>query len=210
MTNKMLSIFTAIATGLLVLGVVWVTGNNEPALAHGECDTAVSDDTLGDSGSTVADASLDVEVDAGVLPNVSVSAEVAAEDNHATTSTTVRDDGAGDDDTDDSASSTTTTVPSSTSTTQASENEYHRHFLLEIDGNVETISAEDAGSVTVKVVLGHLILVDVNANAGWTYEVKESLLDEVKVRYYKSGIRVDVDVEIDHHNLIVDIDIQTG
>jgi hypothetical protein len=218
MLNKILSMFAAMATGLLIMGLVWAGSDNDTALAQGECsttDTPVtdSDDTVVGAGEIVIDADADLDDDSA---GVSVDATVTEES--STTSTTVNDgsddDGSDDDGSDDDGSTTTTapapttTAPPATTTTSVGPDYDDSHFILDIDADVKVFSVKDAGTIKVKAVLGQLILIDVNVNAGWSYKVKKGLFDELEVVFYKTGIHLDVDVELHRHSLIVDIDAE--
>jgi hypothetical protein len=209
MLNKMLSMFAAMATGLLIMGIVWAGSDNDTALAHGECGPA--DSPVTDSGDTVVGGGeIGIDADANLSDDsADVSVDATITEDNSTTSTTVKDDSDDDSSTTTTTPAPTTTAPPATPTTSDAHDGYEdSHFLLDIDGDVEVFSVEDAGNVEVKSVLGQLILVDVNVNAGWSYKVKKGLFDKLEVVFYKTGIHIDVDVELNRHSLIVDIDAE--
>jgi hypothetical protein len=73
-----------------------------------------------------------------------------------------------------------------------------------------TISAGEAGSVTVAVVDGALELRRVDAAAGWTAEVEERSAHEVEVEFRRGDDEVEVKVELDDGELRVRVRSETG
>ena len=112
-----------------------------------------------------------------------------------------------DDSTDDSPSSsstmtsTSTTAPASTSSTTASPTitaaiEVAGLGLPDIDNT--TISAADAGTLTVRVLDGQLVPVSIDPADGWTATDESSPSEnEIEVSFRRGGDRVDVEIEID-------------
>lgn len=71
--------------------------------------------------------------------------------------------------------------------------------------DVRTISAGEAGSVTVAAVGGRLELRSVDPAAGWTPRVEKSDGHEIEVTFWRDGTTVEVEVELEDGRLKVEV-----
>lgn len=71
--------------------------------------------------------------------------------------------------------------------------------------DVRTISAGEAGSITVAIVGGRLELRSVDPAAGWTPSVEKNDGHEVEVTFWRDGTKVEVEVELEHGDLKVKV-----
>ncbi|MDH3190517.1 MAG: hypothetical protein OEM39_07795 [Acidimicrobiia bacterium] len=68
---------------------------------------------------------------------------------------------------------------------------------------IKTYTVGQAGSVTIEVRNGALILVGVTPNSGWTYVVTKNLPDAIDVHFDKGQSEAEIEVDLDDGQLIV-------
>jgi hypothetical protein len=183
--RKVLGVVTAAAVGLLLVGVAWAAGDQV-----GDISSSGSQGTAADSSVASSAASSSVATSGTASTPTSVGNTTPTSNAGSVTSTSV------DDNSTTSVSlvdtSTSTTVASTTSTSQ---NDGTTGTTVDDNDREETrgpapvntaptsYQVGTAGSVTVQISNGSLILIDATAASGWTVVVERADGEEVKVEF---------------------------
>lgn len=186
MFRKLLGVFTAIATALLVVGAAWASGDGLDDSSSGTvAASAAADVSSSASVDATADTSPDTRtptsVDDRTSTSVGASSSTSAEADSrtsvslidtSTTSTTV-----------DSTTSTSSDVGSTSSTSSTVDDD----VALPITTEPTTYDVHGAGTVTIQVVAGSLVLLDANAAAGWSLVVDKADGRDIRVEFESSA-----------------------
>lgn len=179
MTGKLLGIFTSITAALLVVSVAWAAGGDDRQDDDSEARLAMAGEAA-----VAASAESSSSVTGVTLPSTSSTSVTSA----GSSSTSVT-----------SAGSTSTSVTigegSSTSTTTRTE------FTSSVGG---TFRVSDAGTVTVAVRAGMLVLLDVTA-PGWEIRIKDVEHDRVRVEFRKGEAKAEFRAELESGLLEIEI-----
>ncbi len=205
MFRKMLGVFTAITAALLLVGVAWASGNS-PASEVGSSVTidssSSSTNSDGSTSSTNAEGSTTTSLDGTVTTVGGGSTSSTTFDD---TSTTTLDDDNSTTSTTTPGSGSSTTNPGDNSSTTIDDDDDDDEGVILVDG-VTTYSVGTAGTVTIEVLGGQLLLVDVSANGGWSYEIKKSEWNRIEVRFESGDSEGEIEVEVDDGRLVVEIE----
>ncbi|HSJ83428.1 MAG TPA: hypothetical protein VLA91_06385 [Acidimicrobiia bacterium] len=182
MFRKLIGVFTAVAAAGLLVGVAWASGDeagndsrsDSIALSAGSDVSSsapqgtASDGTFDRPTSTSGEGSTSSTIDDRSTDNtVGSSTDVTIVD-RSSTSTSV-----------DSTTSTTLDAGSSSSTSSTIDD----HSTVPVTTEPRIYDVHGAGSVTVQLVDGKLVLVDAGAAAGWTIEVDKSDGRDIRVEF---------------------------
>lgn len=205
MLRKMIGVFTAVAAALLLVGAAWASGNDsqdDPGSSSGSQGTTAGA-SVSSSGSLVIgstgtslDPSTSTSIDAG-----STSSSVA---DNSTTSISLVD-----------TSSTSTTIAStsstsvddgSTSTTIDDNDREESRGPAPVNSGPTSHQVGTAGTVTVQIIAGQLVLIDAVAASGWSVEVDRADGREVKIEFESGGSDAKFEAKIDNGELRVKVE----
>jgi hypothetical protein len=178
MFRTLIGLVTAVAAAGVLVGVAW---------ASDEAGNESRSDSIGSSTGSNVSASVTVGTPGGDA--VGSSTDVTIVDGSSTstsvdaTTSTSRDDG----------------PSSSTSST------FDDHSTVPVTTEVRTYDVHEAGSVTVQLVAGELVLVDAEAAAGWTIEVDKSDGRDIRVEFENSHSDARFEAKIRHGEVRVEI-----
>jgi hypothetical protein len=183
--RKVLGVVTAAAVGLLLVGVAWAAGDQV-----GDISSSGSQGTAADSSVASTAATSSVATSGTASTPTSVANTTPTSNGGSVTSTSV------DDNSTTSVSlvdtSTSTTVASTTSTSQddgttgttVDDNDREEtRGPAPVNTAPTSYQVGTAGSVTVQISNGSLILIDATAASGWTAVVDRADGEEVKVEF---------------------------
>ena len=180
MFRKLIGIVTAVAAAGLLVGVAWASSDEAGNDSRSESIAAsVSSDVS--SSATQATAS------GGTIdsrPSTSGTTPTSIDDRP--TDTTI---GSSTDVTIVDRSSTSTSVDSTTSNSRdegsssSTSSTIEDHSTVPVTTEPRSYDVHGAGSVTVQLVTGKLVLVDAEAAAGWTIEVDKSDGRDIRVEF---------------------------
>lgn len=181
MFRKLIGVFTAVTAAGLLVGVAWASGDeardvsSSGSIAVSASSDASSSVRLGTaSGATSADTRTSTSVE----DRTSTSIDDRSTDNTVgATDVTIVD-----------RSSTSTSVDATTSTTRDDHSStisstIDDHSTVSITTEPRTYDVDGAGSVTIQLVAGQLVLVDAGAAAGWTLEVDKSDGRDISIEF---------------------------
>jgi len=201
MFRKMLGTFTAVAAALLLVGVAWASGDD------------ARDDS--NSGSSAVSASADVS-SSGSLATESTgtslddnSTSTSIDDNSSSTS--VDDNSSTSISLVDTSSTSTSTIIDSTTSTSVDDNGSTSSTVddnqnLPITTDPKTYDVNGAGTVSLQVVAGQLVLIDVSAASGWNLELDKADSREIKVEFESGDSDAKFEAKLDHGELRVKIE----
>ena len=192
MFRKMLGTFTAVAAALLLVGVAWASGDD------------ARDDSS--SGSSAVSASADVS-SSGSLATESTGTSL--DDN--STSTSIDDNSSTSISLVDTSSTSTSTIIDSTTSTSVDDNGSTSSTVddnqnLPITTDPKTYDVNGAGTVSLQVVAGQLVLIDVSAASGWNLELDKADSREIKVEFESGDSDAKFEAKLDHGELRVKIE----
>lgn len=188
MSRKLLGIFTSITAALLVVGMAW---------AGDDAGQADDDSHARITGETSLEASAETQVSAtgDTLPTGSSTSITSG----SSPSTSMTSPG---------SSSTTTVTSSAGSSTSVTTGEGSSTSLVtrtELTSSAGgTFQVPDAGSVTVEVHAGLLVLTDVSA-PGWDIRIKDVRHDRVRIEFRKDGAKAEFEARLDSGRLDIEI-----
>jgi hypothetical protein len=200
-----LGVFAALVLALLVVGVAWASGDDpgRSTAVTGESETS---NTLSGSVFSTPDDS----TSSSIQPSTSTSDDSTATTlDDDSTSSTIDDDSTASTVDDDSTAttvdddSTSTTVDDDSTSTTIDDSDDRDGTLIDA---TKFFAVGSAGSVVVEVRAGQLILVDVDVNSGWSYEVEKDRGDEIEIRFSNLSIRAEFEARIHHGALEVEIE----
>ena len=202
MARKVLGMFTAVATALLLVGVAWAeTGGvvDEPSSAATSDSTVTTDSKLGDDTTSTSingdTTSTSINGDTtstsinGDTTSTSINGDTTSTSiNGDTTSTTIDHDEDDQDDQDD----------------QDDEDDEDENGDV-LEDQLLTYTIPGVGSVTVEILDGRLGLVDVSA-PGWVVDIEHEEDDRIEVEFRSDSDEVEFEAEIEHGNLSIEIE----
>jgi len=181
MARKMLGVFTAVATALLLVGVAWA-GTDGAGEQQSSTDSTVSTVPEGDTASTAGG------------DDTTTSTSIPGD----TTSSTM------DDDDDDDDTTTSTSIPGDTTSSTMDDDDDET-----FEDQSVSYAIPGVGSITVEVVDGRLGLVNVVA-PGWDIEIKRAEADRVEVEFDRGSDEVDFEARLKHGKVKVEIEIESS
>ena len=179
MFRKLIGVFTAVATAGLLVGVAWASGDEagNDSRSDSIALSAGSDVSSSASQGTASDGTIDRPTSTRGDGNTSSTDNAVG----SSTDVTIVD-----------RSSTSTSLNSTTSTTldagssSSTSSTIDDHPTVPVTTEPRTYDVHGAGSVTIQLVAGELILVDAGAAAGWTIEVDKSDGRDIRVEFENS------------------------
>ena len=197
MIKKMLGVFTSVIAALAVVGVAWAGADDATSAsvpAAREASTSVSmDDSSSSTDATIA-SSTDATVASSTGGTVgSTTTSIDGRDDDSTTSTSI-------DDRDDDDITTATTIESTTSTT-IDDNDSRA-----VSDGESTYQIPGVGEVTIEVVAGRLVLVDVSA-PGWEIEEQRVEADRVELELFSGEAEAEFEARIDDGRIEVRVEV---
>jgi hypothetical protein len=192
MLRKLFALLTAVTAALLLVGTAWAVGDKSG-------DTSTT--TTIEEESTVSQPSSSIPDDNSTSTEVTTA---GMEANEPTTSTTFDDvdqmsGRAVDDEQSDQVDEdehTTTTVDDD-------------QVSADLDIPAADYPVDGAGAVRLEVKAGILTLVGVNANDGWTFQLKDASDHELKIRFTDGSTEVEFEAEVEHSKIDVSISSET-
>jgi len=180
MFRKLIGVVTAVAAAGLLVGVAWASGDETG-------EDSRSDSIPASVSSDVSSSATQATASGGTIdsrPSTSGTTPTSIDDR--STDTTV---GSSTDVTIVDRSSTSTSIDSTTSTSRdegsssSTSSTIDDHSTVPVTTEPRTYDVHGAGSVTVQLVAGKLVLVDAEAAAGWTIEVDKSDGRDIRVEF---------------------------
>ncbi len=206
MIKKMLGVFTSVIAALAVVGVAWAgtdDATSTSVTAAGETSTSVSiDDSSSSTDATIA-SSTDATVASTTGPTVdsSTSTSIDDHDDDSTTSTTIDSTTSTSiDDRDDDDTTTSTTTDSTTSTS------FDDSDSRVVPDGVNTYQISGVGAVTIEVVAGRLVLMNVSA-PGWEIEEQRVEADRVELELVSGEAEAEFRARINNGEIEVRIEV---
>ena len=206
MLRKSVGVFTAVLAALLLVGVAWASGDAvQDVSGSGSQGTPPSSIVSSSSGSLVTETtgtSLDASsTSSSVADNSTTSISLVDTSSTSTTvdatSSTSLDDG----------STTSTTLPEgSTSTTVDDDDRDETRTPAPVNSGPTTYQVGTAGTVTVQVTGGQLVLIDAIAAKGWSLELDRADSRELKVEFESGGSDAKFEAKIDNGELRVRVE----
>lgn len=202
LVRNALGVFAAVVAALLVVGVAWASGDDastQTSLAS-ETQTSVSAASSSSSQSQPSTSTTIGSASSTLGEGGSTSTSLGG-----STSTTIN-----------SSTSTTLGIGSSTSTTldddddndDDDDRDNSRDNSSALVDGTHQFAVGTAGSVSVQVLAGRLILLDVSANAGWDFEIEKNRSDEIEIRFESGDRRNEFEARI--HNGALELEIETN
>ena len=196
MFRTSIAIVTSVLAALLVVGVAWAGSGESPDRSSVRVDSSARAD---DSASNRAE----VEVtSSSVSGNGSTSTSV--DDDGDRTSTSEADGSTStsiDDDDDDDRHTTTTLDHDGSTSTSVDDNDVDdnddEEDSIALSDQILEFDVSGAATVTVQVVAGRLLLVDVSLSTDWHQEIQKIESDEIELRFEKGDSRAELEVEIE-------------
>ncbi len=195
MLRKILGVVTAVAAGLVVVGVAWASSDagsstTSSSFVATSVNSESSSTTAGGSTSSIARDSTSTSL--GGSTSTSIGSGTTSTSLGSSTSTTIG-----------SSSSTSTTINNTTSTS------FDDSDIPVPDGTYH-YQVATAGSVTIQVDSGAMSLASVNTNAGWKYTVEKNHSDDIEIGFEKGDAEASIRVKADHGKLDVEIESKSG
>lgn len=193
MLRKVLGVVTTAVVGLLLVGVAWAAGDQAGDISSSGSDSIAADSSVASTDSSVAStaATSSVATSGTASTGTSVANTSPTSNSGSVTSTSV----------DDSSttsvrlvdtSTTSTTVDTTTSTslgddttsTTVDDNDRDEsRGPAPVNTAPTSYQVGAAGSVTLQIAAGRLILIDAVAASGWTAEVDRADGEEIRVEF---------------------------
>ncbi len=205
MIKKMLGVFTAVVTALAVVGVAYAgtdDGTSTSVTAAGETSSSLSiDDSSSSTNATIA-SSTDVTVasSTGATVDSSTSTSIDDRDDDTTTSTTIDSTTSTSIDDRDDDTTTSTTIDSTTSTS------FEDSDSRVVPDGVSTYQIPGVGAVTIEVVAGRLVLVNVSA-PGWEIEEQRVEADRVELELVSGEAEAEFRARVNNGEIEVRIEV---
>ena len=192
MFRKMLGTFTAVAAALLLVGVAWASGDDARDDSSSGSSAVSASADVSSSGS-LATGSTDSSIDDN-------SSSTSVDDNSSTSISLV----------DTSSTSTSTTIDSTTSTSiddnGSTSSTIDDKQNVSITTDPKTYDVNGAGTVSLQVVAGQLVLIDVGAASGWSFELDKADSREIKVEFENGDSDAKFEAKLDNGELRVKIE----
>jgi hypothetical protein len=194
MLRTSLAIVTSMLAALLVVGVAWAGSGENTDDSVVKVTSTIEDD----STSTLGSGKSSTSVGAGS------STSTTFDDDGGRTSTTVAGGSTSTSIDDDSRTSTTLDNDGSTST---SVDDRDDDDSIDIADQLLDFDVAGAATVTIRVVAGQLVLVDVDLSVGWQQEVKKLEADEIEIRFENGDSRAELEVEVEDGRVVWELDV---
>lgn len=208
MFKKMLGTFTAVAAALLLVGVAWASGDDaRDDSSSGSSAVSASADvsssgslSTGSTGASLDDNSSSTSFDANTSTSIDDNSSSTSVDDNSSTSISLVD----------TSTSTSTTIDSTTSTSfddnGATSSTIDDSQTVPITTDPKSYDVNGAGTVSLQVVAGQLILIDVNAASGWSLELDKADSREIKVEFESGDSDAKFEAKLDNGELRVKIE----
>jgi hypothetical protein len=216
MARKMFGVFTAVAAALLLVGVAWASADR------------TSDDSS--SGSFASSGSLAGSGSVTSVSTPSVSSQVTntSLDDHSSTSGTIDDNGGTTRTTvDDHGGTTNTTIDDHGGTTRTTfddhddkdetgttiddhDDEDETRSPAPVNSDPTSYQVGGAGTVTVQIVTGQLVLLDVTATNGWSFEVDESGGRDIKIEFESGESEAEFEAKLRDGQIRIEVEAKDG
>jgi hypothetical protein len=219
MARKMFGVFTAVAAALLLVGVAWASGDR--ASDDSSSGSFASSGSLAASGSvtSVSSPSVSSQVTNTSLDDNS-STSATFDDHGGTTNTTVDDHGGTTGTTvDDHGGTTNTTVDDHGGTTNTSVDDHddededdkdETRSPAPVNSDPTSYQVGGAGTVTVQIVTGQLVLIDVTATQGWSFEVDESGGRDIKIEFESGESEAEFEAKLRDGRIRIEVEAKDG
>jgi len=180
MFRKLIGVVTAVAAAGLLVGVAWASGDGA-----GTGTDSGSDSTALTASSDVPAPAPQGTASGGTIDRASPSGDTSTSssiDDRSVDSTV----GSSTDVTIVDRSSTSTSVDTTTSTSRgegSSSSTIDDHSTVPVTKDPQTYDVGAAGTVSVQLVSGKLVLVDARAASGWSLEVEKDDGRDIRVEF---------------------------
>ncbi|HVR76970.1 MAG TPA: hypothetical protein VMS99_01120 [Acidimicrobiia bacterium] len=199
MARKMFGVFTAVAAALLLVGVAWASGDR--ASDDSSSGSFASSGSLVGSGSVTSVSS----------PSVSSQVTNTSLDDNSSTSTSV--DSASTSSTVDN-SSTSTTIDDHGGTTNTTIDDHgdkdETRSPAPVNSDPTSYQVGGAGTVTVQIVTGQLVLLDVTATKGWSFEVDKSGGRDIKIEFESGESEAEFEAKLRDGQIRIEVEAKDG
>lgn len=207
MLRKIIATLTALAAGVLVVGVAWASGNADTSTSATVAgSSSVTVDSTGSSPEDSTVVSLDddratsTSLDADGITSTSFDDSSGASiDDDGTTSTSLDDD--------DDTTATTVQSPTSSSSGSSTSTSTDDSNARPADG-LSTHDLPGVGSVAIEVRAGVLVLVDVSA-PGWHVELEKVEEDRIEIGFRLGEAEAKFEARIEHARVEVEIELDS-
>lgn len=211
--RKILGVVTAATAGLLLVGVAWAAGDRSADIASADSAQATTADSSGSNASvapsatssgSVVTAATGTSLEDSTSTSSAGTAPSTSANSTSTSSISVID-----------TSSTSTTIDNTTSTSQddgsttttIDDNDREEtRGPAPVDTPPTSYQVGAAGTVTVQVSAGRLILIAASAASGWSAEVDRADGEEVKVEFESGEADARFEARVHNGELRVRID----
>jgi hypothetical protein len=209
MIRKVLGVSASVLAVMVVVGVAWASGTDDPSPSSSTVAVADSSTTVdGSSSSTTLGGQTTTSFGDGTSTSTapgsstttlgdggSTSTTLA---NGPSTSTTIDDDDNEDEDHDED---------NQDEDNDENEDEGTEVEVALVDGT-HHFEVGSAGTVSFQILGGRLILLDVAVNTGWNFEVEENSSDEIEISFDNGDGSNEFEAKV--HNGVVEVEIELG
>jgi len=197
MFRKMLGVFTAVAAAVLLVGVAWASGDGaRDDSSSGSVAASAAADVS--SSVSLASSASDTSVDDRASTSVDDSSTSASVDADTRTSISLVD-----------TSSASTTLDSTTSTSmddRSTSSTVDDHSTVPITTEPRSYDVNGAGSVSIQVVAGKLVLLHAEAASGWALNVDKADARDIKMEFENGDSDAGFEAKIRDGELRVEIE----
>ena len=208
MFRKMLGTFTAVAAALLLVGVAWASGDDARDDSSSGSSAVSANADVSSSGSLATESTGTSLDDNSTSTSLNDSTSTSLDDRSS--STTIDDNSSTSISLVDTSTSTSTTIDSTTSTSiddnGSTSSTIDDNQTVPITTDSKTYDVNGAGTVSLQVVAGQLVLIDASAASGWSMELDKADSREIKVEF-ESGDS-DAKFEAKIHNGVLRVKIE--
>jgi len=181
MFRKLIGVVTAVAAAGLLVGVAWASGDEAGNDSRSDAIALAAGSDVSSSApqGTASGGTIDLPTSTSGEDSTSSSFDDQSTDNTVGSSTDVT---IVDRSTSTSVDSTTSTIRDEDASSSTSST-IDDHSTVPITTEPRAYDVHGAGSVTVQLVAGELVLVDAGAASGWTIEVDKSDGRDIRVEF---------------------------
>ena len=183
MFRTSIAIVTSVLAALLVVGVAWAGSGETPDSSLVRVDSSAETEVEMTSSSVAGNGSTSTTVDDD-------GDRTSTSEADASTSTSIDDD-------DDRGPTTTLDRDGLTSTSVDDNDDNDDNDSIVLSDQMLEFDVSGAATVTLQVVAGRLLLVDVSVSADWHQEIQRVESDEIELRFEKGDSRAELEVEIE-------------
>lgn len=204
MVRKMFGVFTAVAAALLLVGVAWASGDrSSDDSSSSSTDSSVTSATgssLPESTSVTSSSIDDNSSTSTSLDNASTSSTIT----NSPTSTTI----------DDNGGSTSTTIDDDRGTTSTTIDDHddkdETRSPAPVNSDPTSYQVGGAGTVTVQIVAGQLVLLDATATKGWSFEVDKSGGRDIKIEFESGESEAEFEAKLRDGQIRIEVEAKDG